>query len=530
MILALLMTLHAVSASTETVAESSDFTATCTHADVMRIVEALDVQSDLVNVITFGESVEHKSLPLLILADPPCAAPPTRTEREAGDDRLVIFAFGNIHAGEVCGKEALLMLAREWTDHPPTHLLDDCIILFAPIYNADGNDRMSPDNRPGQIGPTAGMGERPNAQGFDLNRDYVKLEAPETRAMVKLLNEWDPDLIIDTHTTNGSRHRYAMTFAAPLNPSGHPEPIGFVHSTMLPDVAQRLRDATGYESFYYGNADRAHTQWFTYSAQARYGGNYHGLRGHLSVLSEAYSYIPFRDRIEVTRAFVRELINYADEHHEDIREMRERVKRDIINAGENPQPDDVVGIRHRIAAFARPVTLLGYEPRGNTPQTTHVIPPTEDDVPRDYTVVHLGRFEMERGVNRPGGYLVPIDLTTVLEILRAHGVTMEPAAGMYTVERYTITDVDRAPRAFQGHRNVLVEAEAARDTVDFVTPADGRPAPARMMFIPTAQPLGTLIVYLLEPESEDGLTAWNFFDEYLEAGRDFPVLRVVDRR
>ncbi|MCA9295962.1 MAG: hypothetical protein KC983_05580, partial [Phycisphaerales bacterium] len=397
---------------------------------------------------------------------------------------------------------------------------------IAPIYNADGNDRMSPDNRPGQVGPAAGMGERPNAQGLDLNRDYIKLEAPETRAMVALLNDWDPDLIIDTHTTNGSRHRYAVTFEAPLNPAGHPEPIDFVHSNMLPDVAKRLRDATGYESFYYGNTDRTITQWFTYSAQPRFGGNYHGLRGHLSVLSEAYAYISFRDRVEVTRAFVRELITYADEHHEAIRAMRERVKREIIAAGAHPQPDDIVGIRHRIAAFPEPVTLLGYEPRGDVPQTTHVIPPTEDDVPRDYTVVHLGRFEMERGVRRPLGYLVPIELTTVIDTLRAHGVTMEPAAGRYDVERYTITGIDRAPREFQGHRNVLVDADARRETVEFGTPIAGQIVPTRMMFIPTAQPLGTLIVYLLEPESEDGLTAWNFFDDQLEVGAAFPVLRV----
>ena len=249
LVLACLPTAPALDPDLLTVAESSGWKATATYDQVMRLLGRIEQRSRVMRIRELGTSVEGRSIPLVILADPPVE---TAAEARA-QGKTIVFAFGNIHAGEVCGKEALLMLTRELAQPPRHPLYEKLIIVFAPIYNADGNERFSPDNRPGQLGPAAGMGERPNAQGLDLNRDYVKLESPEARAMVRFLTEWDPHLTIDTHTTNGSLHRYALTYAAPLNPSGRPEPIGFVRDTMLPEITRRLRERTGYETFFYGN-------------------------------------------------------------------------------------------------------------------------------------------------------------------------------------------------------------------------------------------------------------------------------------
>ncbi|MEM7230490.1 MAG: M14 family zinc carboxypeptidase, partial [Planctomycetota bacterium] len=210
-----------------TVAERSDFQATATSAEVETLMVAIADASAIVHLDSLGSSFNGLDIPMAIIANPPLQAPPADD-----DDRLVVLAFGNIHAGEVCGKEALLMLMREWALSPEDMIFEDIILLVAPNYNPDGNDVMALDNRPGQIGPAEGMGQRPNAQGFDLNRDYVKLESPEARGMVDVLNRWDPDLIIDTHTTNGSRHRYALTYEVPLNPSGHPAPIDYLRQEL----------------------------------------------------------------------------------------------------------------------------------------------------------------------------------------------------------------------------------------------------------------------------------------------------------
>jgi hypothetical protein len=483
-----------------TVAEASDYQATATHAEVMDLVNRLHARSDRLRVLEMGRTLEGRSIPLLVLADPPVAS--AAEARASG--RPIVFLLGNIHAGEVCGKEAALILARELVlaEEPPA-LLRDLVLVLAPIYNGDGNDRMSPDNRPGQDGPARGMGRRENAQGLDLNRDYVKLASPEARALVRFLDEWDPHLTIDAHTTNGSRHRYTLTYDAPLIPAGHPGPVELVRNRLLPEAGRRLLARTGYDTFFYGNFNRDQTAWETYSAEPRFGANYQGLRGQLTVLSEAYAYAPFRDRVLCTLEFVREILGWVAEHAAEVRATHERARRETIEAGLAPRPDDVVGLRFRLAAWPRPAVVKGY--RGEDAQ--------------DCSVVHLGRFETTLGVRRPLGYLLEPGLEPVVELLRRHGIAVEPFTGQALVERYQVTALRRAERPFQEHHLVSLDVTcSAPRTIA---------APAGSWIVRTAQPLGTLAVYLLEPQAEDGLAAWNFFDPHLSPGKTYPVARVL---
>ena len=159
------------------------------------------------------------------------------------------------------------MLLREICSSPHPALLKDVILAVAPIYNTDGNERVSKTNRPGQVGPEEGMGQRANARGLDLNRDFVKLEAPETQGLVRFLNQWNPHLFIDTHTTNGSYHRYTITYEGPKNPAGDPEVIRFMRKTFFPEVGAAFEKRTDLKAFYYGNFNREHTQWTTLSGR-----------------------------------------------------------------------------------------------------------------------------------------------------------------------------------------------------------------------------------------------------------------------
>ncbi|MFM8271760.1 MAG: M14 family zinc carboxypeptidase, partial [Gemmata sp.] len=242
----------------------------------------------------FGTSHEGRMLPLLVIADPPVATP----EEAQQSGRLVVLAFANIHGGEVDGKEALLALARDLTDKPHP-LLKDLVVLLVPNLNADGNELIDPKHRPGDNGPVEGAGTRANAQGHDLNRDFVKLESPEVRALVKLVNAWNPAMVIDCHTTNGSRHRYTLTYDGPRYPSTDTEIARWSTSTLFPAVTKRVKAGTGYDIAPYGNFDKDRTRWETYPASPRYGVQYFALCGRVGVLSESYSYAPFKDRIEV---------------------------------------------------------------------------------------------------------------------------------------------------------------------------------------------------------------------------------------
>jgi hypothetical protein len=505
MIMPLAAILSALIAATQppqdllTTPERTDWQATASYDEVMELLRRIEAQSRIMHLSELGTTVEGRSIPLVVLADPPVES---AAQARAGG-KAIVFAFGNIHAGEVCGKEGLLILTRQLALQPDHPLFNDLVVVFAPILNADGNERVSPDNRPGQVGPEQGMGQRANAQDLDLNRDWVKLESPEVRAVARFLTEWDPHLTIDTHTTNGSRHRYLLTYAAPLNPSGHPEPILFVRDVMLPEISERLQTRHGYDTFFYGNFNEDRSAWQTYSGRARFGGPYRGLRGQMSILSEAYAYASYRDRVLVTQAFVREILHYVAEYRPRIMAIAARSRTETVEAGRDPRPDDLVGLRHRVAAFDEPAVIKTYA----------------DDVsntPKDRRLTHLGRYEATLSVRRPHGYILGPGLDHVARKLGEHGIAVQPWQGDATVEVYTVTGVERAEREFQGHRVVQLEATAAVARRSFSDSA----------FVTTAQPLGTLAVYLLEPQSEDGLATWNFFDGYLVEGGEFPVYRV----
>ena len=212
-----------------TVAEASQYKSTSTYNDVMQFIQTLQKQSSKIRVETICQSVEGRKIPLLILGDP---APMSPLDLR-NDERAVVYFQANIHAVEVEGKEAVLMLARDILANETPDFLDKLIILITPIFNADGNEKISKRNRKRQHGPINGVGVRYNGQKLDLNRDGIKLESPELQGMVKnVLNRWDPLLFVDCHTTNGSFHEEPLTYTWGVNHNGdasrthHPSRVG----------------------------------------------------------------------------------------------------------------------------------------------------------------------------------------------------------------------------------------------------------------------------------------------------------------
>ncbi|TMQ32205.1 MAG: hypothetical protein E6K70_19860 [Planctomycetota bacterium] len=340
-----------------TVAEASDYRATSHHAEVVDFCERLAKASPLVRLGELGTSYEKRKLPLVIVADPPVAT----AAEAARSGKLVVFAFGNIHAGEVDGKEALMMLARDIATARDRALLKDLILVFAPIFNADGNERFAKTNRPGQVGPVEGMGVRQNAQGLDLNRDFVKLESPEVRALVRFFNQWNPAIVIDCHTTNGSFHRYTITYEGPRNVAGDAQIIATVRDKLLPDVSRRLEKLGGWKSFFYGNFSRDRTRWQTVPATPRFGLHYLGLRNCIGILCESYSYAPYKDRVLASRDFVRSIFAYAADNKGAIHKLLDEAEKAASKAGEQPQAGDRVALRQKTVPVDGPVTVLGFE-------------------------------------------------------------------------------------------------------------------------------------------------------------------------
>ena len=193
------------------------------------------------------------------------------------------------------------------------------MLLFVPNFNADGGDRFD-KHRPWQNGPAI-VGTRTNAQGFDLNRDFVKLESPEVRALVRLFTRWDPAIIIDAHTTNGWHHNHTITYDMPRHPAFDPRLVEFSRDVMLPEVGKMLTKRSGYLTNFYGDFYPKKMVLEAPPDLPRYGTQYVGFRHRIGILCESYVYASYRDRVLASRDFVLSCFEYAAQNKEKLRKV-----------------------------------------------------------------------------------------------------------------------------------------------------------------------------------------------------------------
>ena len=507
-------------------AELTGYEETTRYEEVLNFIAELQKQSSLIRLESFGKSEEGRSLPLMILSDSAISTP-----REArGSGKPIVFIMANIHAGEVEGKEAMLHLSRRILFGDLKQLLGKLIILIAPIYNADGNEKISINNRTAQNGPIAGVGVRENSKSYDLNRDYMKLDSAEARALVNLLNRWDPHLTVDLHTTNGSYHGYHLTYSQPLNPNASAAIIGYHRDKMLPAITIAMLKNHRLRTYYYGNFPRftnlpapgEPTRWEAFTHQPRIGQNYHGLRNRLTILSEAYSYLTFKRRVEVTEKFVEEIFKYAAANAGEIFQLTKRADDETVrkfSGGETVAQ----GVEFEMRPLPKPVDILiGEVVKVKNPRSGKEMTAMVEEKFKPLRMNDYGIFAVKRSVIAPRAYIFKPEknLEVVIEKLVQHGITVEELTSplQTEVDVLTIGNVTRSQRTFQNHREMKVTGAYKTENMTF---------PTGSIIVRTAQPLGRLVCYLLEAESDDGLVNWNFFDSYLETGKTFPVYKIM---
>ena len=518
-------------------AERTDYRETSLHADVMAFVRAIRrAAPQLVRVTSMGKSAEGRDMPVMTLSGHGAFTPAAAR----GLELPIVMVLANIHAGEVEGKEALLALTRDMTLGPLRALLDEATFVFIPIFNPDGNDRISLENRQldlvaleGQIGPPGGVGTRNTGEGWNLNRDYMKQEAIESNHLARLYGLWWPHVFIDCHTTDGSIHAYDLTFDTAHTPlSGHPGPIDYVRTQLLPSVAQAVWENHARRGFFYGNyrnQDDPRSGWETYPGLPRFGSHYRGLTGRLDILLETYSYIDFRARVETMSAFLLEIFLFVTSHGREVMQIASDAERDTVARGADPQPDDLVGINYGMARRSADGELLfDYPtyPLGEAEIIAYDLPSIRARrIPgrtlTTYRTPFLARFLPTVSVPRPWAYLVTT--SELASKLRQHGIGFTVLASDTTVEveSYRVHGIEKtqSPDICTGIERFETVLTTRRERCTTRVPAG-------TLVVPTAQRLGNLIVYLLEPESDDGLARWEFFDRWLRVGEPFPVYRL----
>lgn len=536
-------------------AEHSRWTETSRHAEVEMFCAALAHRSRRVRLLSMGRSGEGRDMPVLVLASGGAFTPEAARRKR----RAVVLVQANIHAGEVEGKEAVLMLARDLALAPrEPAILRRLTLVLVPDFNPDGNDRISTRNRAldlkrleGQIGPSGGVGTRYTGAGWNLNRDHVKQDAVETRNMARLNNQWDPHLVVDCHTTDGSIHGYDLTFDTSHNlSSGFMVPALWVRWNFLQAVARRLLRRTGIRTNWYGNfvdeSDPA-KGWMTYPALPRFGSHYRGLRGRCDVLLETYSYIGFEARCRAMRETLRTLLEEAARRARKIRSLCALEDRETVERGLDPRPYGDVGVNYGVARRGEDGELLFDYParqggwidiRSVDPASVrrHRLPGMRGVRRRTYRCRDMHIFVPTVSVPRPFGWLAPPDLGPRLE---GHGIRFERLGrrGALDAEASVVLAIEKTHSP-----DVAGPVPAAGEAE--VTPKTPRPPkrwetvlsvrrerrrakfPAGTLLVPAGQPLGNLALHLLEPESDDGFARWGFLDDSIRVGEPFPVWRL----
>jgi hypothetical protein len=558
-------------------AERTNFTETSHYDDVVAFLDSLKTLGANIEIGSIGKTIEGRSLPYVI-ASRPLVKTPAEARRL---NRPIAYIQANIHAGEVEGKEAMLSLLRDLLFDKKKNVLDSIVLIVQPIYNADGNERFAPQarNRGAQNGPEM-VGTRQNAQGWNLNRDYIDLDAPESRGSVAMLNAWNPDLFMDLHTTDGSVHGYALTYSPPLTPTAvNVLPYA---TKMLAEIRRRMLDREGFYVNDYGDFSRPRPDgrggapggalggggfgrgaapttaaesaaargrrggggrggpsleqmiadsiptsgWVfsTYEPFARYGTNYYGLRNRIAILSEAFSHDPFARRVASTYDFVSEILSYVAEHKGEVMNVGKQGDAKVIAWGNNPSTSPKLSLRSRMDTTriedvrVEEVTTLTdsskREPGMGMRQRTGIIKNVRMPVMASFTPTLTSTLPFAYAFDEKTA-------KAIVPYLRMHGITVEqlsaPAkVSMQTFRVDTVMDRGRSETS-----------RMMKDVGGTWNAATDEQLPAGTYEVRAAQPYGLLAFYLLEPESEDGLMQWSFYDGIVAPHTNFPVTRIT---
>lgn len=474
-------------------AEVSGFEEVDGYADIDRVSDAL-AASPLVRRERIGQSEDGRDLPLLVIADPPIASAAEARKR----GRPIVLVQAGLHAGETEGTAAALMLARRLIDGDLKPLTRQLVILIAPAGNPDGLERWLEEDLPSEPAAAPGdTGNRGNARGLDLNRDYMKLETTETRALAELLAIWDPHVVVDLHTAAGSLGGAALLVVPTLTPNVDARLASFVRDTLVPGVRTALADTRGQAADLAGAATAAASDSSPSADidhRPRQSQNYAGLRNRIAVRVEVDGSREVQDRIAATEAVVEELWRASARHAQRILTL-------------TAEADRALSARTRLS---KPLEL-GLEFARQIGASTSAASP---DPP----------FAATRSRALPTAWIIPRGLAAnprmaaALDRLRWHGIETETLAApaQMDVDRFVVQALTPGePAEGQDEARLLVTMERAALTVD----------PGSVL-IKANQSLARLAFYLLEPDTDDGLVTWRIIADGLAVGQGFPVYRV----
>ncbi|MEO7793952.1 MAG: M14 family metallopeptidase [Thermoanaerobaculia bacterium] len=501
-----------------TPAERFEYRATPSYDETLAFLRRLEKRLPEMKLEFYGESASGRPMPLVILSAEKAFTP----ELAQAVAKPVVLVQNGIHAGEIDGKDAVLLLLRDIAMGGRRELLAATTLLIVPIYNVDGHERVSPFNRPNQDGPVLGMGFRTTADGHDLNRDYLKLVTPEARQLVHLVSAWQPHLVVDTHVTDGVDLDWVITWAVPEAPL-LAAPVDRWLQRNFPPVLAAVEAAGHAQGPYVSLIDgQDPTRGFeTLVYEPRYSTGYFPLRNRPAVLLESHSHKPYRARVLATRDFLAALIVQAGQDGLALKSAIAEAALAVVQQGLPAAPPSTIAVRYERAApetFRVPFYDWHLEPG--------VVAGGEQihyrrGVVRETEVPWFHRQMVAASLPRPRGYLVLPGWPEIERRLIDHGLRFErlPRELELTVEVARLSQPKPAAESYQGETRLAAEVKRA---------LEHRTVPAGALWVPADQPDFAVAVQLLEPEAPDSVLSWGLVSGLFE-GKESIDAGALDR-
>ena len=504
-----------------TPAEKDDYRTTPDYADTLRFLERIaSAHPELVRVENFGKTGEGRDLKVAIVSRGGLFEP---AEIHASG-RVVLLVQNSIHAGEMDGKDACLALLRDLVIDPNrANLLDNVTLVFIPVYNIDGHERRSAFNRINQNGP-ARFGWRANATNLNLNRDYLKADAPETRAFLRLFRHWMPDFFVDNHVTDGADFQYDVTFGFDVTPDVFQSSADWLRDSVTPELVRRI-DAAGHLAFpapVFLKDDLDPSRGLAlHDNPPRFSTGYMILENRPGLLVELHMLKDYRTRVTGNHALLVALLEILNDDAVTLKVLNREADRAAEELGSAEASRTPFPLCIERGGNAVQVEFKGYAVERSPSAISGATMVRYTHKPWNVALPLDAGSDVALAVRPPAGYLIPAQWRAVIEVLEAHGVTLRRTTDSWTgqVEKYHCRGMKWPDRPFEGRHPILRASNVEPGIGEFGScrlSIATETFAAGTVLAPLQQRLSKVVLHWLEPEAPDSALRWGFFDSIFE--------------
>ncbi len=490
----------------QTYFEKSDYLKTPRYNETMEYFTRLDENSEFGKMVNIGKSPQGRDIGCLIVSKDKAFTP----EEAKATGKPIILILNGIHAGEIEGKDATMMLIREMLiTKEKENMLDDVILLIIPIFNVDGHERFGKYNRINQNGPEE-MGWRTTAQNLNLNRDWMKADAPEMQAMLKLFSEWVPDFLVDNHTTNGADYQYTITFGVQYFGNTYNETEEMLREEFSPYLHNKMKDA-GFLSFSYVGLKNwrigLESGITDYPSTPKLSNGYASVQNRPSLLIETHMFKPYKERVFSTKAAMEAVIEFCSDNKDEIINLNERADNNSIK--DLVENNNKLPLEFKLSDKSETVTFKGFKYKKEKSEISGDEKIVFTDEKKDMQVQSYNDAKVVKEVSVPEMYIIPQEWSAIVDRMKLHGIIVDTlkVEKIFDVKRYRFTDVSFESTPFEGRQRANYTVNEYYEKVK---------VPAGSFLVNTKQRTVRVITHLLEPLGDDSFMRWGFFNAVLE--------------